>query len=204
MIHQKKINLDITNIKEVPIKFIYIFYISLSGFNSLNQLENKLNNFICTKNLNNPFSFDINAYMNKRGKRKIKYIFEGNKICIIHDCIKFSDYFFTFYFDFISENTIYSVNGVIRIDCIYSENFDRIFIGIVEKDEKSYAKTFEFNMNNIDKFFLQNFKNFNSGFDLKVMFKDKQIQDIWPLINKDQYDLEGLDYLLNEKLIYNL
>ena len=33
------------------------------------------------------------------------------------------------------------------------------------------------------------------------MFKDKQIQDIWPLINKDQYDLEGLVYLLNEKLI---
>jgi hypothetical protein len=56
-----EINLDITNIKEVPIKFIYIFYISLSGFNSVNQLENKLNNFICTKNLNAPFSFDINA-----------------------------------------------------------------------------------------------------------------------------------------------
>ena len=33
------------------------------------------------------------------------------------------------------------------------------------------------------------------------MFKDKQILDIWPLINKDQNDLEGLVYLLNEKLI---
>ena len=56
-------------------------------------------------------------------------------------------------------------------------------------------------MNNIDKFFLQNFKNFNSGFDLKVMFKDKQIQDIWPIKNKYQRDLEGLIYLLNERLI---
>ena len=96
MIHQKKINLDITNIKEVPIKFIYIFYISLSGFNSLNQLENKLNNFICTKKINNPFSFDINAYMNISGKKKIKYIYENNKMYIIHDCIKFSDYFLLF------------------------------------------------------------------------------------------------------------
>ena len=55
-------------------------------------------------------------------------------------------------------------------------------------------------MNNIDKFILQNFEN-NTGFYLKVMFKDKQIQDIWPIKNKYQRDLEGLIYLLNERLI---
>ena len=98
------------------------------------------------------------------------------------------------------ELTIEDINGVIRIDFIYSENFDRIFIGIVKKDEKSYAKTFEFKMDIIDKFILQKFKNFETGFDLKVMFKDKQMQDIWPIENKTQEELEGLVYLLNERL----
>ena len=32
------------------------------------------------------------------------------------------------------------------------------------------------------------------------MFKDKQIQDIWPIEQKTQEDLEGLVYLLNERL----
>ena len=55
-------------------------------------------------------------------------------------------------------------------------------------------------MDNIDKFILQNFE-YNTGFYLKVIFKDKQIQDIWPIENKNQFDLKGLIYLLNERLI---
>ena len=55
-------------------------------------------------------------------------------------------------------------------------------------------------MDNIDKFILQNLED-NTGFYLKVIFKDKQIQDIWPIENKNQFDLEGLIYLLNERLI---
>jgi hypothetical protein len=113
---------------------------------------------------------------------------------------KYSDYFFTFIFHHISNNHFGSFNGVIRIDFIYSKNFDIIFIGVVKKGEKSYAKTFEFKMDNIDKFILQNFE-YNTGFYLKVIFKDKQIQDIWPIENKNQFDLEGLIYLLNERLI---
>ena len=53
-------------------------------------------------------------------------------------------------------------------------------------------------MDIIDKFVLQKLQNFGFGYDLKVMFKDKQIQDIWPIINKDEIDLEGFVYLLNE------
>ena len=40
------------------------------------------------------------------------------------------------------------IYGVIRLDFIYSGNFDRIFIGIVKSDLKSYVKTYEFYMNN--------------------------------------------------------
>lgn len=112
--------------------------------------------------------------------------------------IKFSDYFFTFYFKN-AYGRIEDVHGVIRIDFIYSENFERLFFGIVKKDEKSYAQTFEFRMDIIDKFVLQKFKNFGNGFDLKVSFKDKQTQDIRPIENKTQKDLEGLAFLLNER-----
>ena len=94
--------------------------------------------------------------------------------------IKYSNHFFTFYFNN-SKTNPEIINGVIRLDFIYSGNFDRIFIGIVKSNLKSYAKTFEFYMNIIDKFILQKFPNFKDGYDLKVMFKDKQIQDIWPI-----------------------
>ena len=177
-IDTSEINIDTTNIKNVPIKLIYIFPISDKGNDKKDKiLENKLNDFICAKNIEK----------NKRPSSRVNHM-------------KYSDYFFTFFFDYISETYIRSVNGVIRIDFIYSKNFDIIFIGVVKKGEKSYAKTFEFKMDNIDKFILQNFE-YNTGFYLKVIFKDKQIQDIWPIENKNQFDLKGLIYLLNERLI---
>ena len=113
--------------------------------------------------------------------------------------IKYSDNFFTFYLDKSKTGPEIS-NEIIRLDFIYSGNFDRIFIGIVKSDLKSYVKTYEFYMNTIGKFILQKFQNFKDGYDLKVMFKDKQIQDIWPIEKKTQEDLEGLVYLLNERL----
>ena len=143
------------------------------------------------KNFKDPFSIDFKSYLNidknKRPSSRINHI-------------KYSDHFFTFIFDYFSETNFRSVKGVIRIDFIYSKNFDIIFIGVVKKGEKSYAKTFEFKMDNVDKFILQNFQD-NTGFYLKVIFKDKQIEDIWPIENKNQNDLEGLILFLNERLI---
>ena len=191
-----EINLDTTNIKEVPIKLLCIFDIALNGFDAEKQLEERINNFICAKKFKYPFHFNIKAYMNKE-EGKNKYF--ANNFNQKVECIKYSDYFFSFFFKCLYEK-IEDVNGVIRIDCIYSENFDRIFIGVVNKDEKSYAKTFEFKMDIIDKFVLQKLQNFGFGYDLNVMFKDKQMQDIWPIENKTQEELEGLVYLLNERL----
>ena len=45
-------------------------------------------------------------------------------------------------------------DNIYRIDCIFSRNFDRIFIGLVKYTKTSYANTFEFQMNNIDRFIL--------------------------------------------------
>ena len=45
--------------------------------------------------------------------------------------------------------------NIIRIDFIYSKNFDRIFIGLVKYNGTSYSRTYQFNMIDIDKFILQ-------------------------------------------------
>ena len=84
-----------------------------------------------------------------------------------------------------------------RFDWIYSRNFDRIFIGLVKSDGESYASTFDFPINNIDRYILEKISYDN--YDLVVMFKNNEKQFICNF-NKNQEELEGLAYLLNEKL----
>ena len=93
--------------------------------------------------------------------------------------------------------------NIYRIDCIYSKDFDRIFIGFVKYNKKSYANTFELQMNNIDRFILEK-QGSKVIFNLKVIFKDNNSQQICAIKNKTKENLEGLAYLLNEKLINNL
>ena len=74
-----EINLDTTNIKNVPIKLIYTFKISIRYYNDEDKiLENKLNNFICSK-----------IFKNKDNKYP--------SYSKVND-FKYSDYFFTFFF----------------------------------------------------------------------------------------------------------
>ena len=91
-----------------------------------------------------------------------------------------------------------------RIDIIYSINFDRIFIGLVNHNEKAYLNTFLFHINSIDKFTLQSIiksteksKNKNN---LQVVLKNGETQTICQ-INDFEATLEGLLFILNEKLI---
>ena len=92
----------------------------------------------------------------------------------------------------------------LRIDIIYSKDFDRLFIGIVKNDEKSYIKTFLFNLNEIDRFVLQKNHIAEQGIHLKSISKGNGIiQDIC-YINEIETELEGLTYILNEKLQNNL
>ena len=86
--------------------------------------------------------------------------------------------------------------NIFRIDIIYSTDFDRIFIGLVKYNKESYVNTFEFQMNNINKFILDN------NYILTVIFKNNDSQIICN-INKSQEELEGLLFLLNERLNSN-
>ena len=95
------------------------------------------------------------------------------------------------------------LDNICRIDCIYSKYFDRIFIGFVKYNEKKYVNTFEYQMNNISKFFIEREGNSNSKFNLKVEFKNNTIEQVCTIKNKTQEELEGLAYLLNERLNLN-
>ena len=50
---------------------------------------------------------------------------------------------------------------IYRIDCIFSRDFNRMFIGIVKYDKKSYINTFLFEVDNIDRFVLEKIGNKN-------------------------------------------
>ena len=94
-------------------------------------------------------------------------------------------------------------NEYLRIDIIYSKNFDRLFIGVVKNNGKEYLKKVLFNLNEIDKFVIQKNNINDKGFHLKSMNKGNNlIQDICH-IKEEQDELEGLLYILNEKLSYN-
>ena len=57
-------------------------------------------------------------------------------------------------------------------------------------------------MNNISRFILEKeLNNSNISFNLKVVLKNNETQQICNLKNNTQKDLEGLAYILNERLI---
>ena len=90
----------------------------------------------------------------------------------------------------------------LRIDIIYSQNFDTIFIGLINYFGNSYKKTFINDIDSIDKFILDPYKNSNKKFILKVVYKNRNIQNIFR-INESEIILEGLLFILNQKLNSN-
>ena len=95
-------------------------------------------------------------------------------------------------------NKLYNTK-IMRIDCVFSKNYDRIFIGFVRRNEKSYKNTFLFQTNNIIKFELEQYNNSNKAFYLKILLKENNLsQEIILIKGKTFNELEGLIYLLTE------
>ena len=93
------------------------------------------------------------------------------------------------------------IKDLFRIDCIYSKKFDRIFIGLVNFNKIKYY-TFEYQMNNINRFIYEKEENSNkNSFHLKVVFKNNDFQQICTLKDQSENELEGLISLLNKRLI---
>ena len=89
-------------------------------------------------------------------------------------------------------------NRTKRMDVIYSNDFKRMFIGLVKYNEKSYKKTFIFETELIERFILQEYKKSKKIFTIKIMLKDKGLQDICNIEDTKSNLLNLLDKL-NEK-----
>ena len=114
--------------------------------------------------------------------------------------MKFSKHFFTYYIRFPLEKKSKEIDvSRNRIDFVFSENYDEIFIGIVKANKTSYENTFQYEMNLIDKFMVN--KNQANGIDLLVVLKNNpKAQYICSIKNILKINADGLVYLLNEKL----
>ena len=81
-----------------------------------------------------------------------------------------------------------------RIDIVFSLNFDRVFLGLVNYNEESYIDTFLFDFKLIEKFYALS----NS---LYVEFKNKSSENIIQFKNGEpDATIQGLLFILNEKL----
>ena len=92
----------------------------------------------------------------------------------------------------------------LRIDMIYSKEFDRLFIGVVKNNKSAYINTYLFKLDEVAKFVIEKNYIYEPGFHLKSIYKGSSlVQDIC-YINEMQIELEGLIYILNEKLEQNV
>ncbi len=83
---------------------------------------------------------------------------------------------------------------------IYSLNFDKLFIGISINNKKRYITTSELFINEIDRFILNKNEINEKGFHLNVILKENIGRELC-YIEDQQEELEGLIYILNEKII---
>lgn len=90
-----------------------------------------------------------------------------------------------------------------RLDIIFSQNYDRIFIGKVNFKQDGYSKTFEYQMSDVERFFFQQPEVINGNSTFKVVLKSKQIDEIQLFKGLDRKEQEGLEYILNGKLNNN-
>lgn len=90
----------------------------------------------------------------------------------------------------------------LRMDIIYSSDFNQVFIALLNFRGSSYKKTFIFDLNLIERFILEPYKGSFDESILKVAYKDRTIQEIFR-IDENKYVLEGLMFVLNQKLNSN-
>ena len=246
--NKKEIDLNVSNITNTPLKFLYFFEnIDVNKFKGHYQLIGILNNF--SRNQENPLNFDIISYMNKQKSNfiqnnSIKYIkinehfftyynndpsqknhyneclFKGTSISIqsilimmVIISISINDKEDDVYFIMSIEMCFFYVISILiglcickcrdskkclRIDIIYSFDFNKIFIGTSINDNNKYITSNELFINEIDRFILKKNKNNEAGFHLNVILKGNIGIELCYI--KDQQDnLEGLVYILNEK-----
>jgi len=129
----REIDLDKSNIKTSPIFLIYEGEL----WDNYDQIKIKIDNFLGERNYENNICDEINKYIslyNKNYKKDEKKLFDKY--------MKITDHFYTLFFDIKYNNK--------RTDFIYSNDFERLFIGKVNGSR--YKKTLLLNLSEIDSF----------------------------------------------------
>ena len=236
------IDLDASNIKQKPAKFLYSFQnVSTGKYDNIGFTQ-VLNNFIGSSIIHEKSLFfknnkylnktDLSNYMKFSGHFSTFHLKNPLKTSCFGICFKIIAIFINLItisaavalliskgakthikiigviFFPIGNIILYIIyilyncfDNIFRIDCIYSKNFDRIFIGLVKYNKTKYINTFEYQMNNISRFILERVGNSSvTNYDLKVIFKNNETQRICTIKNKTQVELEKLAFLLNERL----
>ena len=228
--NNKEIDLDLTNIQKIPVKTFYYFRINNEYENG--DLQDQLNKFINISGYYNGFVYKIKFsdyfytyyFFNPLlEKNEVLYIFivfyhilmflififystgfrrrsNFNNITNMFLIIFFSIYFIFLILIISCYN--YFRERRLRIDFIYSNNFERIFIGIVKYNFKSYLKTFMYDIKSIDKCVFQIQKNEyqkDEYYILRIIFNDGKFEDITEF-KGNQQDLEEIILFLNNKL----
>ena len=185
----KEIDLDNSDIKNVPIDLIskYEIFMGLKG--AYNEIQLKIDELLGQQKYENKIYDEINKYISLYKKN---YLRDIKKTFDIY--MKINDYFYTFF---------YSVSFMdSRTDFIYSNDFERLFIGAVNNEK--YFKTLLINLNEINAFEMYEEKKFDNDDTyyldcLKVMYKNGQQEQI-RICQDNKLYLEKFVLLLNGKL----
>ena len=176
--------IDNNNIKNTPFKFIYI----ITNINDSPDIQFNLESFIAKK-FNNNITEEINLY--NPNKNNFNYFF--NKPSNVF--AKISDHFYMFYnYRYLDTNS--TKESFQRLDWIYTNNFDRIFIGVV-KDDTTYINNFTYNIVELDKFIVE---IRGDALCLKVILKTGAKYDICRYTREKKSDLDTFIYLINGQI----
>ncbi len=177
-------DIDNNNIKNTPFKFINI----ITNINDGPDIQFNIESFI-GKKFNNNIMEQINLY--NPNKNNFNYFF--NKPDNVF--VKISDHFYMFYnYRYLDTNS--TKESFQRLDWIYTNNFDRIFIGVI-KDDTTYINNFTYNIVELDKFIVE---IRGDSLCLKVILKTEAKFDICRYTREKKRDLDTFIYLINGQI----
>ena len=186
----KEIDLDKSTIQKSPINIVY----GLNGVNGYNgnyyELQLKFDNFLGQQKYENLIYEEIDKYSRLYNKN-----FSNQQINLVDNCMKITDHFYTFIKNISFTNK--------RVDFIYSNDFERLFIG--EVNGSKYKKTLLVNLSQINSFeisvVIKELSESNDYiYSLKINYKDYRKDEISMGKNLQRDYLDKFVLLLNGKL----
>ena len=184
-----EIDLDRSKIQKSPISLIYQF---LEHQNNCKTHQLLFDRFVEQQRFENNIIDEINKYARLYNK---SHLLSSEKI-LIDKYMKFTEHFYTLIISQFSTER--------RVDFVYSNDFERLFIGLVNKT--NYIKTFLIYCSQIDKFEVYDKKittedSIDYDYYLKIVYKSRQPEQIKIFDSySDSTYLYKMVLLLNGKL----